>query len=178
MWNSEKYFGNSGKTDYSVCNYGSPITFMGRIWRPSLDSTITRMWSLSPWKFTQSTRPCLLSYSNDKVWNNLWHVFCFSMLWCCFQVVLLLVAVIVTTLVVIIPCWVRQRGRKLLSHLRKPDKDGQLPVTVGLFHPYCNAGGGGERVLWVAIRALQQRWEDISDQGLHFYEPGSWISLN
>lgn len=28
---------------------------------------------------------------------------------------------------------------------------------VGVFHPYCNAGGGGERVLWCAIRALQQK---------------------
>ena len=26
--------------------------------------------------------------------------------------------------------------------------------TVGFFHPYCNAGGGGERVLWVAIKGL------------------------
>jgi alpha-1,2-mannosyltransferase len=26
---------------------------------------------------------------------------------------------------------------------------------VAFFHPYCNAGGGGERVLWTAIRALQ-----------------------
>lgn len=26
---------------------------------------------------------------------------------------------------------------------------------VGIFHPYCNAGGGGERVLWCAVRALQ-----------------------
>ncbi|KAJ4307210.1 asparagine-linked glycosylation protein [Collariella sp. IMI 366227] len=29
---------------------------------------------------------------------------------------------------------------------------------VGFFHPFCNAGGGGERVLWAAIRATQQRW--------------------
>ncbi len=27
-------------------------------------------------------------------------------------------------------------------------------VLVGFFHPYCDAGGGGERVLWVAINAL------------------------
>ena len=27
---------------------------------------------------------------------------------------------------------------------------------VAFFHPYCNAGGGGERVLWCAIRALQE----------------------
>jgi alpha-1,2-mannosyltransferase len=29
---------------------------------------------------------------------------------------------------------------------------------VGFFHPFCNAGGGGERVLWAAIRANQKRW--------------------
>ncbi|KAK0634509.1 glycosyltransferase family 4 protein [Bombardia bombarda] len=29
---------------------------------------------------------------------------------------------------------------------------------VGFFHPFCNAGGGGERVLWAAIRATQERW--------------------
>uniref|UniRef100_A0A3P9JF84 GDP-Man:Man(3)GlcNAc(2)-PP-Dol alpha-1,2-mannosyltransferase n=1 Tax=Oryzias latipes TaxID=8090 RepID=A0A3P9JF84_ORYLA len=34
--------------------------------------------------------------------------------------------------------------------------------TVAFFHPYCNAGGGGERVLWCAIRALQSRYEDIN----------------
>ncbi|KAI1769777.1 glycosyltransferase family 4 protein [Hypoxylon cercidicola] len=29
---------------------------------------------------------------------------------------------------------------------------------VGFFHPFCNAGGGGERVLWAAVRATQMRW--------------------
>lgn len=29
---------------------------------------------------------------------------------------------------------------------------------IGFFHPFCNAGGGGERVLWAAIRATQNRW--------------------
>ncbi|ORY59994.1 uncharacterized protein BCR38DRAFT_443537 [Pseudomassariella vexata] len=29
---------------------------------------------------------------------------------------------------------------------------------VAFFHPFCNAGGGGERVLWAAIRATQKRW--------------------
>ncbi|KAK4944253.1 asparagine-linked glycosylation protein [Elasticomyces elasticus] len=29
---------------------------------------------------------------------------------------------------------------------------------VGFFHPFCNAGGGGERVLWAAIAATQKRW--------------------
>ena len=30
-------------------------------------------------------------------------------------------------------------------------------MTVGFLHPYCNDGGGGERVLWVAIRELIAR---------------------
>ena len=30
-------------------------------------------------------------------------------------------------------------------------------VSVGIFHPYCAAGGGGERVLWYAVKALQDR---------------------
>ncbi|KAF2200487.1 UDP-Glycosyltransferase/glycogen phosphorylase [Delitschia confertaspora ATCC 74209] len=32
--------------------------------------------------------------------------------------------------------------------------------VVGFFHPFCNAGGGGERVLWAAIRATQKRWPE------------------
>ena len=27
-------------------------------------------------------------------------------------------------------------------------------LVVGFFHPYCNSGGGGERVLWCAVKAL------------------------
>jgi len=30
--------------------------------------------------------------------------------------------------------------------------------VVGFFHPFCNAGGGGERVLWAAIRATQLQY--------------------
>lgn len=33
--------------------------------------------------------------------------------------------------------------------------------NVGFFHPYCNAGGGGERVLWTAVKALQSQYNDI-----------------
>ncbi|KAG5868191.1 hypothetical protein JTB14_030264 [Gonioctena quinquepunctata] len=31
-------------------------------------------------------------------------------------------------------------------------------IRVGIFHPYCNAGGGGEKVLWVALQALQKKY--------------------
>ncbi|KAF9892716.1 asparagine-linked glycosylation protein [Aspergillus nanangensis] len=34
----------------------------------------------------------------------------------------------------------------------------QWDGIVGFFHPFCNAGGGGERVLWEAVRATQKRW--------------------
>nr|CAG4646314.1 EOG090X07J8 [Macrothrix elegans] len=33
-------------------------------------------------------------------------------------------------------------------------------TVVGFFHPYCNAGGGGERVLWCAVRAMQSKYSD------------------
>jgi len=31
-------------------------------------------------------------------------------------------------------------------------------ISVGFFHPYCNAGGGGERVLWCAVRCINVRY--------------------
>lgn len=32
---------------------------------------------------------------------------------------------------------------------------------VGFFHPYCNAGGGGERVLWCGIRVIQLKYPNV-----------------
>ncbi|CAD5110778.1 DgyrCDS144 [Dimorphilus gyrociliatus] len=29
---------------------------------------------------------------------------------------------------------------------------------IAFFHPYCNAGGGGERVLWMAVNSIQQTY--------------------
>ncbi|KAL4715406.1 hypothetical protein ACJJTC_015177 [Scirpophaga incertulas] len=49
----------------------------------------------------------------------------------------------------------RIRERKL----QRRKKDG---ANVAFFHPYCNAGGGGERVLWVAIKALLARYPDTT----------------
>ncbi|CAG9772198.1 unnamed protein product [Ceutorhynchus assimilis] len=31
-------------------------------------------------------------------------------------------------------------------------------LSVGIFHPYANAGGGGEKVLWVALRAMLEKY--------------------
>jgi hypothetical protein len=38
----------------------------------------------------------------------------------------------------------------------RSEDDGQ--IRVGFFHPYCDAGGGGERVLWTGVRALRKRF--------------------
>lgn len=45
--------------------------------------------------------------------------------------------------------WLKRRRRK-----EEADDD----QIVGLFHPYCDAGGGGERVLWCAISSFQTRF--------------------
>ena len=37
----------------------------------------------------------------------------------------------------------------------------QSEVSVGFFHPYCNAGGGGERVLWSAVKVTQTRYPAV-----------------
>lgn len=42
----------------------------------------------------------------------------------------------------------------------KKSSDREWRGIVGFFHPFCNAGGGGERVLWAAIRATQQKWPE------------------
>ncbi|GLG95470.1 Asparagine-linked glycosylation protein 11-like protein [Gryllus bimaculatus] len=44
------------------------------------------------------------------------------------------------------------------NHFKNKKKScGEHASTVAFFHPYCNMGGGGERVLWCAIRAIQTR---------------------
>ncbi|KAG9291419.1 hypothetical protein G9A89_021837 [Geosiphon pyriformis] len=35
------------------------------------------------------------------------------------------------------------------------------PLLLGFFHPYCNAGGGGERVLWTAILSIQKQYKHV-----------------
>lgn len=37
----------------------------------------------------------------------------------------------------------------------------QKGTVIAFFHPYCNAGGGGERVLWATIKAVQSKYPNI-----------------
>ena len=38
--------------------------------------------------------------------------------------------------------------------LSRKKKDGRAVLLLAFFHPNCDSGGGGERVLWVMINAL------------------------
>lgn len=72
----------------------------------------------------------------------------------------LIIVCIVICLPLLLKYLIKQRSKKQLPHLRKNSK-GEKTVVVGFFHPYCNAGGGGERVLWTAIRALQKKYPKV-----------------
>jgi len=98
---------------------------------------------------------------------NTYVVFNFSVIICvCCRLLLRQLTAVITTGFILIPviylalrllCFlIRRRASVQLPQLRKV-VDGQKPLLVGFFHPYCNAGGGGERVLWIAVQALQRR---------------------
>lgn len=46
----------------------------------------------------------------------------------------------------------------LYYRLKGPKKSSQL--TIAFFHPYCDTGGGGERVLWCGINAMKRKFPD------------------
>ncbi|KXN82832.1 GDP-Man:Man(3)GlcNAc(2)-PP-Dol alpha-1,2-mannosyltransferase [Leucoagaricus sp. SymC.cos] len=51
------------------------------------------------------------------------------------------------------------KRQAVLQHLGIPPTESRK--IVGFFHPYCNAGGGGERVLWTAIASMQRNEPEI-----------------
>lgn len=53
----------------------------------------------------------------------------------------------------------------------------QRATVVGIFHPYCNAGGGGERVLWAAVQAIQNMYVNIICRSKKFIIPNLSIPL-
>uniref|UniRef100_A0A3B5R6A0 GDP-Man:Man(3)GlcNAc(2)-PP-Dol alpha-1,2-mannosyltransferase n=1 Tax=Xiphophorus maculatus TaxID=8083 RepID=A0A3B5R6A0_XIPMA len=52
--------------------------------------------------------------------------------------------------------------RAWLQGRRKTRRAQDGGPAVAFFHPYCNAGGGGERVLWCSLRALMNRYSNVS----------------
>ncbi|KAG7463609.1 hypothetical protein MATL_G00178410 [Megalops atlanticus] len=80
----------------------------------------------------------------------------------------LYLCLVLTALLVLVVMGIRM----WMQRKRSARRDREKCPAVAFFHPYCNAGGGGERVLWCAIRALQNRYQDVSfvvytgDQGV------------
>lgn len=75
-----------------------------------------------------------------------------AMLW----IPLLLVAVPLLLLIVVRTCAARATSKRR----RKWGMDGNA-TAVGFFHPYANAGGGGERVLWHSVAAMMARHSSL-----------------
>lgn len=56
------------------------------------------------------------------------------------------------------PDWVEVENYPAGSATNGGSESNDWDGVVGFLHPFCNAGGGGERVLWAAIKATQKRW--------------------
>uniref|UniRef100_A0A8C2LX98 GDP-Man:Man(3)GlcNAc(2)-PP-Dol alpha-1,2-mannosyltransferase n=1 Tax=Cricetulus griseus TaxID=10029 RepID=A0A8C2LX98_CRIGR len=60
----------------------------------------------------------------------------------------------------VIVLWIARRHLQRKKKSVSTSKNGKEQMVVAFFHPYCNAGGGGERVLWCALRALQKKYPE------------------
>lgn len=67
----------------------------------------------------------------------------------------------VVLIILLIAVFIAIAGRFKSSKLLKQWEQQDNQVTVGFLHPYCSSGGGGERVLWNSIQALQDRYSFV-----------------
>lgn len=70
------------------------------------------------------------------------------------KMVVALATFIILAAGLVIPLYYIYLRRKFKNQKLKTESEN---LRVGIFHPYCNAGGGGEKVLWVALQALQKK---------------------
>lgn len=86
---------------------------------------------------------------------------CFSCildpLWIAIKVLTILLLLLLCVLSVVLPVMI-VTSRKHFRKKREMETNSDKPISVAFFHPYCNTGAGGERVLWCAVRALQTRY--------------------
>lgn len=64
---------------------------------------------------------------------------------------------LIVIVVIILRTYLQQKRTDLQSQFGRDS--GKL---VAFFHPFCNAGGGGERVLWQALKVLHQKFPQHS----------------
>ncbi|XP_001378251.3 GDP-Man:Man(3)GlcNAc(2)-PP-Dol alpha-1,2-mannosyltransferase isoform X1 [Monodelphis domestica] len=70
---------------------------------------------------------------------------------------LLCICLIIVLWRIKIQLWEKKKSEKVSA-----DRKRRNNKVIAFFHPYCNAGGGGERVLWCALRALQKKYHDAT----------------
>ena len=112
---------------------------------------------------SQEVAPSDIGADSDEI--DTWWVWNFAYY---FTITLIVIAVLLILLKLFI-IWRTRRQLKRWGYQKLPYK----PVIVGFFHPYCNAGGGGERVLWHSICALQKRYSFVRCVVYTGYEPHS-----
>ena len=80
-----------------------------------------------------------------------------------FYIILFLLPLIYL-MVIILRKMLKKRSQMVIDSLPRDqnhERANKHSISVGFFHPYCNAGGGGERVLWSAIRSLQVKYDHV-----------------
>eukprot|EP01133_Synstelium_polycarpum_P008919 gene8919-10451_t len=70
-------------------------------------------------------------------------------------------AFISSFLFVLVPLLVTASVLIILLRIRYTKRRPTDRFIVGFFHPYCAAGGGGERVLWCSVKAIQDEYPDV-----------------
>ena len=72
--------------------------------------------------------------------------------------IFLTIVIICGLILIVILCFAIKFWFSFVHKKRPRSEDEQGQIRVGFFHPYCDAGGGGERVLWTGVRALRKRF--------------------
>ncbi|XP_024866684.1 GDP-Man:Man(3)GlcNAc(2)-PP-Dol alpha-1,2-mannosyltransferase isoform X2 [Kryptolebias marmoratus] len=75
---------------------------------------------------------------------------------------LVMPCVVLTLLLTLVLLLVVLGLRLWLQGRRKTRRAQGGDPALAFFHPYCNAGGGGERVLWCSLRVLMNRYPNVS----------------
>ncbi|CAH8547715.1 unnamed protein product [Heterobilharzia americana] len=73
-----------------------------------------------------------------------------------------LILLLAVYLIIIVPKWLVQYRKSVVrSDLAKKYGVSANHKIVAFFHPYCNSGGGGERVLWIAVKCMLEKYKNI-----------------
>ncbi|KAJ6615416.1 mannosyltransferase [Mycena sp. CBHHK59/15] len=75
--------------------------------------------------------------------------------------ILLLLSLLPLSAILLILSHLRARSERQRASVLKSLSLPPSTKVLGFFHPYCNAGGGGERVLWAAVAHIQRTHPDL-----------------